>query len=188
VNTVENRWTFRNSPKGITTIELVIVVSILATLSAIALPGLLGGVQRSGVDGAARRISDDIRLAQNTAITRGLQTRFIAFSSAGVALNPGASEITDTTKENRYRIEMRSGPSASWPSLGDLPSSNANVLTIWNDLRAYYRGVTVATGNTLIFNSQGFVTNSTSPVDIVVQGSAGTKTIRTSVIGKATIQ
>lgn len=177
-----------DKPRGINIVELAIAVSILGILSAIAIPGIVGGVQRSGVDGASRRLAEDIRLAQSSAITRGVQARVIAFDQAGTAPNPGSSSVTDTTKKNMYRIEVRSGATASWPALTDNPGTNANVLTVWQDLGNQYRGVAVTTGNILIFNSQGFLANSAVSLNIVVQGSGGTKTVQTSVIGKATIQ
>jgi prepilin-type N-terminal cleavage/methylation domain-containing protein len=177
-----------NKPRGVTVIELVMVVAIFGIMAAVAIPGVLGGIQRTGVDGASRRLAEDIRLAQSNALTRGMQTRLIAFDQTGTAQNPGSTAITDTTKKNMYRIELRSGPSASWPALSDISGGNANVLTLWNDLGNQYRGVAVSAGNALIFNSQGFLLNSAAALNITVQGSGGTRTVQTSVIGKATMQ
>ena len=42
----------RKSPRGMTIVELSITVAILASLTSIAIPGILGGIQRRGVDGA----------------------------------------------------------------------------------------------------------------------------------------
>jgi prepilin-type N-terminal cleavage/methylation domain-containing protein len=173
---------------GYTLVELIIVVAIMALISGISLPGIIGGIQRRGVDGAARRLTEDVRLAQSTALTRGIQARMIIFNQSGVAANPGSSDITDTTKKNMYRIEMRNGPSASWPALTDYPGASSNVLTTWYPLDGDYKGVSVATGNTIIFNTQGFLANSASPLNVVLQGAAGTKTVVTSLIGRATIQ
>ncbi len=174
--------------RGYTLVELIIVVAIMALISGISLPGIIGGIQRRGVDGAARRLTEDVRLAQSTALTRGIQARMIVFNQSGVAANPGSSDITDTTKKNMYRIEMRNGPSASWPALTDYPGPSSNVLTIWYPLGNDYKGVSVTNGNTIVFNTQGFLANSTSPLNVVLQGAAGTKTVVTNVIGRATIQ
>lgn len=175
-------------PPGLTVIELTIAVSILGILAAIAIPQLVGGIQRSGVDGASRRLAEDIRLAQSSAITRGAQARVLAFDASGAAPYPGGTAVSDATKANMYRLEIRTGATAAWPTLSDTPATNANVLTAWQDLGSQYRGVAVTTGNTLLFNSQGFLVNSAVSLSIGLQGSGGTKTVATSVIGKATIQ
>ncbi len=180
-----NRVKINTTPRGFNIIELFIVVMIIAVVSGIAIPGILGGIQRAGVDGASRRLADDIRLAQSNALTRGAQARLIAFDQSGAAPNSGYS--TDTSKANMYRIEVRSGPSASWPAEGDSPATNSNVLTPWNDLGKNFGGVRVTTADTVAFNSQGFP-NSASAINLVLTGPGGTRTVQTSVIGKATIQ
>jgi len=58
--------------------------------------------------GASRRLTEDIRLAQSNAITRGAQTRLIVFDQAGAVPNP--EKLNDPTKANKYRIELRSFP------------------------------------------------------------------------------
>lgn len=184
--TMRKCWT---KPRGINIIELSIAVSIVGILAALAIPGILGSIQRSGVDGASRRLAEDIRLAQSNAITRGVQARLVAFDQTGVAPNPpSGTNLSDVSKANKYRIEIRSGASATWPAVTDTPGSNSNILTTWHDISGQYRGVVVTTGNALLFNSQGFLANSVIPLTIVLQGSGGTKTVQTSVIGKATVQ
>ncbi len=175
-----------HGPAGMTLIELVTGIIILSILTAIGMPGILGSIQRTGVDGASRRLAEDIRRAQSNALTRGVQARLIVFDQTGV-LPTTPTAINDSTKANMYRIEIRSGASASWPALTDTPGSNANVLTPWSDLGTQYRGVWVDTGNAVIFNSIGGVINTTVPAAIVVQGSGGTRSVQTNVIGKATI-
>jgi type II secretory pathway pseudopilin PulG len=177
---------FRNRAAGMTLVELVTGIIILGVLAAIGIPGILGSIQRTGVDGASRRLTEDIRRAQSNALTRGVQARLIVFDQTGVVPTTPTA-INDTTKANMYRIEIRSGASASWPALTDTPGSNSNVLTVWNDLGAQYHGVAVTTGNAVIFNSLGGLLNATLPASIVVQGSGGTRSVQTNVIGKATI-
>lgn len=175
----------KGEPNGMTLVEFLITIVILGILSAIAIPGILGGIHRTGVDGASRRLTEDIRLAQSNAITRGAQTRLIVFDQNGAVPDPG--NLSDSTKANKYRIELRTGPSALWPSLNDNPSTNPNVLTVWQDLGNQYRGVSVTTGSALFFNSQGFLVNSSAPVNTILQGPGGTKTVQTTAIGKAAV-
>ena len=181
------RFRKRVGPRGFSAIELVITVSMLGALAAIAIPGILGGIQRAGVDGASRLLADDIRLAQSHAISRGGQTRVLVFDSSGVAQVPGGTNITDTSKINSYRIEIRYSPTASWPSIDDTLGANNNVLTPWQNLGSLYRGVSVTTSNVLVFSTLGGLINSTTALNNVLQGPAGTRTIQTNIIGKATI-
>ncbi|HSD52473.1 MAG TPA: GspH/FimT family pseudopilin [Candidatus Methylomirabilis sp.] len=174
-----------NEPHGMTLVELLIAIAILGIICAIAVPGILGGIHRTGVDGASQRLTQDIRLAQSNAITKGVQTRLIVFDQSGVIPDPGIPP--DTTKANKYRIEMRSGPLAPWPSVNDYPGANSNVLTVWEDLGTQYRGVSVTQGSAILFNSQGFLMNPLAPVNTVVQGPGGSKTVQTTAIGKVTV-
>ena len=183
---MRNFWRIRTRSAGMTLTDLATVLSIVGTLGAIGMPGILGGINRAGVDGASRRLTEDIRLTQSTALTKGAQARLIIFDQTGSV--PAPTNLTDSTKANMYRIELRNGDSAPWPAIADNPGTNPNVLTPWNDLGSQYRGVVVTTGNALVFNSQGFLGNSAVALNIVVTGSAGTRTVQTSVIGKATIQ
>ncbi len=180
---------------GYSLIEVVIVVAIAGIMAGIAMPGILAGIQRTGVSGAARRLAEDIRLAQLTAITKGVQTRVIAFDKNGLA--PGgsvgptdncSSDATDAAHANMYRIEMRDRPGNSWPASSELPGSNAGILTPWQQLGSDYKGVTITTGNTICFNTQGFLAYSLAAQNITVQGPGGTKTVQTNIIGKATPQ
>jgi len=175
----------RSEPNGMTLVELLSVIVMIGILCAIAVPGILGSIHRTGVDGASRRLTEDIRLAQSNAITKGMQTRLIVFDQSGVVPDPG--NLNDPAKANKYRIEMRSGPLAPWPSVNDYPGANSNVLTVWQDLGSQYRGVAVTQGSAILFNSQGFLMNALAPVNTVLQGPGGSKTVQTTAIGKATV-
>lgn len=185
-----DRGRFQREARGVTLIELLIVISILGTIMGIALPGILGGIARTGVDGAARQMTDAVRLAQAAAVGQGKQARLIVFSEAGVApkgataaADKCASPVTDTTKANKYRIELRDSAGANWPALTVTPGPNSNVLTIWYDLSKDY-AVTIANANTICFNSQGFLAYSASALPLTLSGRGGTKTVQTSMIGR----
>ncbi len=179
----------RKSPSGFNVIELIIVLAVMATITGIAVPGILGSIQRRGVDGASRRIAQEVRLAQSHAISRGGQTRLLAFSSLGVATIPGGTNITEATLANRYRIEIRYSITAAWPALSDTPGNNPNVLTAWQDIQNLYGVVAITTANVPIFTTLGGLANYPgSPLQIVLLGSSGTtKTVTTNSIGKVTI-
>jgi Tfp pilus assembly protein FimT len=180
--------------RGVTTIELVVVVSIVGIMAAVAMPGLIGGIMRTGVDGAGRQIADDLRLTQSTAISEGVQTRLLIFSNSGTAHDHGGSPSgtmsqSNSAYRNKYRIERRTSAAASWPAVTDNRGTNVNVLTEWKDVAQQYRGVTVNFACTLVFNSQGFqVTSSTGLRTIRVTGPGGWKYVYISNIGKVTLQ
>ena len=181
----ERDW---NLSPGMTLVELVVTIGIIGVLAGVAIPGILGSIQRRGVDGASRRLTEDIRLAQSTALTRGVQARLVVFNDTGTALNlPATGNLSDSTKANKYRVEIRTSTSAAWPGLSDLPGPNSNALTEWNDIPSNYRAVRVTTGNTVVFNSMGGLDNGSAP-SIVLEGTGGTRTVQTNLIGRATIQ
>jgi prepilin-type N-terminal cleavage/methylation domain-containing protein len=168
---------------GYSVMEIIIVVALLGILAAVAFPLLLGGIQRSGVDGASRQLAQDIRLTQSTAITRGLYVRLVAFDNTGNV--PSPANLSDATKANKYRLEMSTALTGPWPATTDVPATNDTVLTSWYTLAS---GVRITSGNALTFNSQGFLRNTSDPLNIVLEGPGGTKTVQTTLIGKATIQ
>lgn len=189
-----DRGRFQREARGVTAIELIIAVCILGTLAAVAMPGILGGILRSGIDGAARRISEDLRLTQSSAISQGVQTRLLVFNNSGQAHDHGGSpsgtmNITNTAMANKYRIERRTSVLASWPAVTDILGSNSNVLTEWNDISIQYRGVTIDEADTVVFNSQGFqITSATDLRTVRVTGAGGTKTVSISNIGRVSFQ
>lgn len=181
-------------PRGLTTIELVIVVSILGVMSAVAMPGIIGSILRTGADGAARQVADDLRLTQNTAISEGVQTRLLIFTNSGQAHDHGGTSsgtlsLTNSAYKNKYRIERRTSALASWPAVTDTRGTNVNVLTEWKDLVQEFRNVSVDYACTLVFNSQGFqVTSATGLRSIRVVGQGVTRYLYVSSIGKVTLQ
>lgn len=62
-----SRQSLRTRPGGYSLVELVLVVAIAGTLSAIALPRYGRGVARYRADAAAKRVASDLQLAQQRA-------------------------------------------------------------------------------------------------------------------------
>jgi Tfp pilus assembly protein FimT len=169
--------TARHEPTGRTLVEGALTVVILEVLAALARPGLLGGRPPTGVEGATRQLPEDIR---------GAQTRLIVFDQCGSVPEPG--NLTDRTRANQYRIERRTGPAARGPALTDDPRTNPNALTGWHDLGTQDRGVAVTTGRARLFNPQGFLVSSLTPVTTSLQGPGGSQTVQTTALGRAAVR
>ncbi len=174
-----------SEPKGITLVDFPIDVAILGILSAVAIPGILGSIYGMGVNGASQRVTEDIRLARSSAVMGGGQTRLIVLDQSGTVPDP--DNFHDPTRANKYGIELRTGPSASWLSLNDHRSINSHVVTVWQNLENQYRGVSVITASDLVFNSQGRPMNCSAPGYTIWQGLGPTKTAQPTAIGKATV-
>lgn len=68
--------------EGLTLIELVIVIAILAIMSAIALPRFANAMRVHRLDAASRRLAGDLRAARAAAIM-GRTSRVVEFDVAG---------------------------------------------------------------------------------------------------------
>ncbi len=98
---------------GFTMLELVLVMAIMATLAAIAVPRYQGSLTRYRADLAARRIVHDLELAQATAKAKGaaLTVRIhqgadevVLFDTAG--LDPHLSEYRTKLFEPPYQADI----------------------------------------------------------------------------------
>jgi type IV fimbrial biogenesis protein FimT len=89
----EGRYPHRPSPRfrqrGVTVIELMIVIVITALLLALATPNLRTLLQRNVLLGQANEISGALALARSEAVSRG--------ALAGVCLSGSATQCTDGT-------------------------------------------------------------------------------------------
>ncbi len=174
---------------GYTALELVIGASITAILAGISMPNLLGTIQRYQADAAPRQVMGDLRYAQSQAIARGMEGRVLIFDSAGQATIPGGANVTDTTKANSYRVEVRPTGGA-WPALTGTRANNDNVLSEWLNLATDYRQ-TVTQANAVVFTSRGSLQNSATSLNIGLQGGSpsgvATRTVRTHPSGQVEI-
>lgn len=158
---------------GYTLSEIAMGLTITAILGGISMPSMIGMIQRYRANAGPRQVLADLRFAQYQAISRGMQARLVIFDTAGQATGAG---YTDTTKANKYRLEVR--PTGGvWPALADTPATTSNVLTVWLDLAADYRQA-VAQANAVVFTSRGSLQNSVTSLDLVLQTVPGGATHR----------
>jgi len=63
--------------RGVTLLELLIVLSIMAVLAALVVPRFTGGVSASELKGATREIAAGLRLARSEALATRKETRLM---------------------------------------------------------------------------------------------------------------
>ncbi|MFQ5881714.1 MAG: Tfp pilus assembly protein FimT/FimU [Candidatus Methylomirabilales bacterium] len=178
--------------KGLTAMEVVIAVALVAILAGVAMPVFLTVIQNYRFKGAVRSVASDIRYAQSLAVTNGGIYGFHWGGDPNEVSPPGP---------NFYRIEKNTGTVCNWPLVGDTVGSNANVITNWFDLSAEFQGITIdsITDSTPVaiggvaFNSRGASDNPctgvTYPITITVSNASGTtKTIEVRSAGSVRIQ
>lgn len=71
------------SQRGFTLIEVVVVLSILALITAMALPLLAGAGSKADTRAAAREIAAAMRLTRDLAMTRGHPEAFVIDAASG---------------------------------------------------------------------------------------------------------
>jgi general secretion pathway protein H len=67
----------RRRARGVTLLELLIVLSIMAVLAALVVPRFTGGVSMSALKGATREVAAGLRLARSEALATRKETRLL---------------------------------------------------------------------------------------------------------------
>lgn len=145
-----------NSGKGFTVVELLTVIALMAVLSAIAIPNIIGTLPRQRLGGSAREILSVLHFAKMSAIKEN--------SNVVVNFNPGNSDCT---------VFVDDGEGGATPEDG-LRSGGERLLKRY----AMPPGVNLPApsfGNVLSFNNRGFADASG---DVTVQNSMGNRKIR----------
>ena len=67
--------------RGFSTLELLVALSVAATLMVLALPPLSESLRNARLRAATRQISGDLRQARSTAVGTGWEYRIVGFSA-----------------------------------------------------------------------------------------------------------
>ena len=175
-----------NKQSGMTILELTITLVVVAMVMLFASLAMLEALKISQLRGATRKVLAEIR-----------HTRSLALSDVGTfGLHWGGD--TGAPGKDYFRVEENTGTACSWPPVGDVVTSNANVITDWFDLSDEYTGITIASiednNNQILggiaFNSRGGSDNPCTvvayPVTITISSPSGaTRTIEIQGAGVA---
>ncbi len=142
--------------RGFTTLEILIVVSIVVVVALVATPNILGTIQRYRLRGGADHVMSNLREIQSLAMTTGARHRLTVSDCTS-----GPSPC------KRYRLERQAG---TWPA----PSSGSGgaVLTEWVDLQRIFTGIrlssmvdssTSTNVDSVVFDPRGASVAATSP-------------------------
>ena len=128
--------------RGFTTLELLVVISILLIMAAIALPNLSGWARNQRLKGVARDLMSHFQFARLEAIKRS--------TTIALAFNPGAGEV------GNYTVFVDDGAGGGTP--GNLIQDNEAEATLRRAIMPV--GVTLEsttfTGDRAGYNARGF--------------------------------
>lgn len=100
----------RNTFSGVTLIEALVVVTVMATLAALATPSFGDLLASKRVSGAAAQLVAELQNARSESVLRNTKVR-VTFSNGGYALSKDENE--DGTWEDIREIQLSNGMSFS---------------------------------------------------------------------------
>jgi len=126
-----------SNPRGVTLIEVLMVVAIFAIIAAVGLPNLIGALQRNRARGAADTIAVAARDARARAVSTGWEFRVFGFNNESA------------TRPNQFRIEGRANSGVAWPAaavVGPM-TTDTQMAERWTDMAVEYPGVRLNVGD-----------------------------------------
>ena len=147
---------FSDRPRGVTAIELLILVALLVILAAFAIPGMSPVVLNLRLRGAAWQLGGDLRLARQRAVT--LRKRFrVCVTGCAISVPAGAYsfERDDGTPLTPQWVSVTGVPvrlppgvtltASQTPAFNQSGIASASTLTVSNVMGSY-QVVVLATG------------------------------------------
>ena len=151
----------RKRQSGFTLIEMMIVIAVLAIMSAIAIPNFMSLLPGMRLNGAARQVMGDLMAVRMNAVKQNNEFK-VFFNS------PGA---------NQYQI-LDDDDNDGTADTGEAITTPAK------NIQDNYPDVTVSSTNNPIFFPRGTATGLPT---VTLQNSSGTKTVTVSIAGRVKI-
>ncbi len=112
--------------RGFSLAEMIIVLTVVALLSAIAVPRFAGAMQSGNADRAARKLAADLRLAQARAI-QTQQQQSVVFSKDGLSYT--LAGMTDPNHPSRSYVVLLNQPPYTNTVIAGVDLSGSQILT-----------------------------------------------------------
>lgn len=150
---------FHNKQSGLTLIEIMIVIGIIAIFAGIAIPNFLSYMPKYRLNGAARQVMGDLMAARMKAVSLNHMVKVFFYSNYQYKICDDADN-SGTVGDDEGDVQLR-------------------------DIQREYSDVTFNSSNPPdpVFSPRGTATNDT----IILQNSSGSKAITTSIAGRVKI-
>ena len=149
---------FKKTARGFTLIELIVVIALIAILTAIAVPSYQTFMVRSRLKGAARQVMSDLMNARMMAVSLNQKVK-VHVESDGHTYKIWSDANNDGTVADNEGVNIS------------------------KDVHQDYYDVTL-TGNYTIFNPRGAAS---PPGTVTVTNSAGSKSIAVAISGRVAV-
>lgn len=165
---------------------MLVALAIGGMILLIAVPAFRSAIDRSRLDIATRRMSNELMNARSKAVATGWEFKLVGFGSA-----------SSDAMRNRYRLLGRRTSAVAWPMDTDAAfTSTTQSAGPWSDPSAVDSSLQLLPGGTganarfeISFNSRGRASLGTgdfTPFQVCVKGDVAS--IRVSVVGGITTQ
>ncbi len=144
--------------RGVTLLELVIVITVVGILAAVAIPRV--SMSPAGLDAAARKVQSDLLYAQSLAMGRGVNHGILFVANAPYVLYQGvpASPISDPLTHQNFsenlirfsRSRVTTNLQVEFDPIGRPVQGGGATLTVANGALSRLISITNGTGRVLI--------------------------------------